>query len=194
MAYDELRVLLDINDPVEVLRSVGSKHNNKNWFVVCDDGICHLFDENGEELDISTVKAITFSMMCMFTGSKHITIPAGVERIYGAAFYQYRSLESVTLPSTVIEIYINAFCQCTSLKSVELPASVKSIGEWAFLRCESLESVDVHGYAPCIGYNTFMHCPNLKRLTFRCNTLEQVRTMVEYPFGIADDESIIKCI
>ena len=62
------------------------------------------------------------------------------------------------------------FAWCESLKSIIIPDSVKRIRNYAFYRCKSLKS-----------------------LTFKGKTMEQVKEMANYPFGIAD-ESIIRCI
>ena len=43
-----------------------------------------------------------------------------------------------------------------------------------------------------IGESAFYSCFNLKSLVFKGKTLEEVKAMDNYPFGV-EDESIIKC-
>ena len=119
MTYEELKIQLDINDPVEVLRSVGRPCHGW-WFVICDDGDCHMFDWTGEEQDISWVKRFTESI-----------VPTDVKR--------------VIMPNGVKIIDDSAFEYCTSLKSIEIPSSVKSIGKWVFYNCTSLEKLAFKG-------------------------------------------------
>ena len=45
---EELQVDLDLHalDKTNVLSNAGSKYDN-GWLIVTDDGICHLFDKDG---------------------------------------------------------------------------------------------------------------------------------------------------
>ena len=145
MTYEELKIQLDISDPCEVLKSAGRQYGTK-WFIVCDNGDCHLFTRNGHEIDIKQLDAIK----------------------------DY------------------AFYWCTSLKSIKIPSNVKSIGKFAFYYCACLESINVPSGVNSIGEWAFAICTGLRELVFTGKTLEQVKAMQYYPWGI-EDTSIIKC-
>ena len=48
----------------------------------------------------------------------HYDVPAGVQQIGVAAFYQRRGLISVTLPESLNEIKVNAFTECNNMTTV----------------------------------------------------------------------------
>ena len=85
-----------------------------------------------------------------------------------------------------------AFFKCTDLKSIVIPDSVKSIGRFAFACYRSLKSIIISDSVKSIGYEAFYCCENLKSLSFKGKTIDQVKAMKNYPFGIKD-ESIIRC-
>ena len=60
------------------------------------------------------------------------TIPSGIQRIAGGAFYNCADLTSVTIPNSVTVIGADAFSSCYRLASVSLPESVDSVGYRAF--------------------------------------------------------------
>ena len=145
MTYEELKIQLDISDPCEVLKSAGRQYGTK-WFIVCDNGDCHLFTRNGHEIDIKQLDAIK----------------------------DY------------------AFYWCTSLKSIKIPSNVKSIGKFAFYKCKSLESIIIPASVQLIGTDAFISCSRLKKVVFTGKTMEQVREMNEYPWGV-EDTVVISC-
>ena len=164
---EELQVDLDLHtlDKTNVLSKAGRKYNN-GWFIVTDDGHYHLFDRDGNLDDIKKITRLE---------EKHIRkniikiiIPDSVVRIESAAFYGCNWLASVTIPDSVMSIGAWAFHNCHSLTSVMIPDGIMSIGNWAFNYCDALEN-----------------------LTFKGKTLEQVKKMNSYPWGI-EDESIIQ--
>jgi hypothetical protein len=55
-----------------------------------------------------------------------------------------------------------------------------------------LESIVIPNSVKFIDYKAFWFCEALKRVIFKGKTLEEVKQMKNYPFGI-EDESIIKC-
>ncbi|MBP5784485.1 MAG: leucine-rich repeat protein [Methanobrevibacter sp.] len=87
----------------------------------------------------------------------------------------------------------DAFAYCENLESIEIPDSVKSIGIDAFWFCKNLKSIIIPDSVTSIRNFTFLGCTNLKSLTFKRKTIDQVKAMRNYPFGIKD-ESIIRCI
>ena len=74
-----------------------------------------------------------------------------------------------------------------------MPHSVESIGDWTFTRCEHLKSIVIPNSVEWIGKFTFESCENLKSLIFKGKTIDQVKAMKNYPFGI-ENESIIRCV
>jgi len=241
MDIHEIKVLLAVHVGNEklVLKNAGGKKlaGSNDYFVVTDDGICHLFDANGTEKDISAIT--TLSEGIVSKDIKKIVIPSCVTYIRGEAFSDCSSLTSVTIPDSVtyigvfafsrcsslmnvaipdsvttIESYVfykcdrltsvtmpdsvtcidnYAFERCTGLMSVAIPDSVTSIGKDAFYGCKDLTSVMIGNGVTTIGWRAFSGCSNLKSLVFKGKTLEEVKTIDNYPFGI-QDESVIKCI
>ena len=123
---------------------------------------------------------------------KEITIPDAVTYIDKSAFAFCKSLKEITIPDSVTSIGEYAFYNCESLKEITIPDSVTSIGYCAFACCESLTSITIQNSITSISNTTFHGCNALKEVIFKGRTLEEVKQMENYPFGIKD-ESIIKC-
>lgn len=241
MDIHEIKVLfaMHVGNEKLVLKNAGGKKlaDSNDYFVVTDDGICHLFDANGIEKDISAIT--TLSEGIVSKDIKKIVIPSCVTHIRGEAFSDCSSLTSVTIPDSVtyigvfafsrcsslmnvaipdsvttIESYVfykcdrltgvtmpdsvtcidnYAFERCTGLMSVTIPDSVTSIGKDAFYGCKELTNVMIGNSVTTIGWRAFSGCSNLKSLVFKGKTLDKVKAMENYPFGI-EDESVIKCI
>ena len=115
----------------------------------------------------------------------------GVTRIKFDVFENCTRLTNVTIPNSVTSIEEDAFYNCIRLKSVTIPNSVTSIGYGAFENCSALTSVTIPDSVMDIKYHGFFNCNNLKNMTFQGKTLEEVKSMSYYPWGIKD-ESIIK--
>lgn len=217
---EELQVDLDLHtlDKTIVLSKAGRKYKSKagrkyknGWFVVTDDGVCHLFDEYGNLDDIKKITqleekhirrditkiALPDSIMrikkyafwgCTWLTS--VTIPDSVTSIGTGAFFNCSGLMSVMIGNGVSSIMPYAFNSCISLTSVTIPDSVTSIGYEAFRGCSGLTSVTIPNSVTSIGTWAFCNCGKLTNLTFKDKTLEQVKKMKYYPWGI-EDESII---
>ena len=188
MTYEELKIKLDIYDPEDVLKSVG-KLWHKRWFVVCDEGDCHLFKEDGTEDDIRKVNRIVDDMI---PDIKKIIIPDSVTNIGNSAFWCCKKLTYILIPNTVFSIGISAFAGCNSLTNVTIPDSVLRIWDYAFYCCSKLTNVKIGNSVTCIGRYTFDNCLKLKSLVFKGKTMNEVKVMYNYPWGIKD-ESIIRC-
>jgi hypothetical protein len=61
-----------------------------------------------------------------------------------------------------------------------------------FSYCDSLKSITIPNSVTSIGRGIFEYCSSLKEVIFNGKTLNEVKPMKNYPFGI-EDESIIKC-
>lgn len=91
----------------------------------------------------------------------------------------------------VKEIRYEAFYDCTSLTSIKLLSSVESIRSWAFTYCSSLKSIKIPNSVKIIGTYAFAHCKSLKEVIFEKRTIDEVKVMDGYPWGIKD-KSVIK--
>ena len=214
MSIYELKILFDL-DPEskpKVLDKYAKKFRLGYFFVDSEDGCCYLFDEDGNEKDVSLIHEINENMIPK--DIKKIVIPNKVINILENAFYNCIDLISVTIPDGMTSIGNWAFCECYGLTNVKIPNSVTSIGDYAFFDCRrlmsmtipnsvtsigksafwdcsGLTSVTISNNIKSIGSMTFYYCNNLKSLVFKNKTIDQVKAMENYPFGIKD-ESIIK--
>ena len=214
MTYEELKIQLDLNDSIDVLKSIGKQTKDNKWFVVCDEGDCHLFGNNGNEIDISkikilyeylipkdikkiivpdSVKEIGEYTFALCENLISINISDSVEHIGYSAFQICNGLTSIIIPNSVKHIENTAFAYCENLTSIVIPDSVEHIGDTAFAWCEKLTSIIIPDSVEYIGDDVFYACINLKSIIFKGKTIEQVKSMKNYPFGI-HDKSIIKCI
>ena len=194
MTINELHIQLDLQpeNKINVLENIAKRCDEGYLFVDLNDGHCYLFDEDGNEDDVKKLKKIKTNMF-YDSNIESIVIPDSVENIRGYAFACCRSLKSIEIPDSVNRIGNDIFWKCESLKSVIIPDSVESIGNSTFYRCKSLESIVIPDSVKWIGYRAFEYCENLKSLIFKGKTIDQVKAMENYPFGIKD-ESIIRCI
>ena len=192
MTYEELLISIDLKGYKNVLPFIDKTClSGKYWFVICDDGDCHLFDrKRGKEDDISKIKEIYEGII--LKDIKKIVIPNNVTRIGDFAFWYCNRLMSVTIPNSVISIGNCGFRYCDRLTNVTIPDSVTSIEEYAFYGCINLTSVTIGNNMMSIGDYAFRYCDNLKSLIFKNKTFNQVKSMKYYPWGI-EDESIIHC-
>ena len=194
MTIDELQIQLDISsgNELEVMKQHAYETSNGYLFVDSYDGQCYLFDKYGKLDDIRKVKCIQDYVFVGCTSLKSITIPDSVENIGDYVFYNCTSLESIIIPDSVKSIGDNVFDSCTSLESITIPDSVKSIGNSAFWNCTSLKSITIPDSVKCIGKWIFYYCMSLNEIIFKGKTIDQVKIMDYYPWGIKDT-SIIKC-
>ena len=212
---EELQVDLDLYalGKINILSKVGCKYKRNNWLIVTDDGICHLFDKDGNLDDIKKVtqlekkhiikkniKKIVIPDSVTSIGSStfydchvltSVTIGNGVTSIGSSAFENCDGLTSVTIPDSVTSIGSFAFSDCRGLMSVTIPDSVMSIEYYAFDNCNGLTSVTIGNGVTSIGEGSFHDCNNLINLTFKGKTLKQVKKMNNYPWAIKD-KSIIQ--
>ena len=79
MTFEELKIQLDLNEPIDILKSIGKKTNDNNWFVICDNGDCHLFDNDGNEIDIRGIKILDEYVIPK--DIKKINVPNSIIRI-----------------------------------------------------------------------------------------------------------------
>lgn len=158
---EELQVDLDLHalDKTIVLSKTGRRYYD-GWFAVTDDGICHLFDEDGNIDDIRKIKQLE---------EKHIR----------------KDITKIIIPDSVTSIENYVFYNCSSLTNVTIPESVISIGSGAFMNCNGLTSVTIPDSVTSIGEEAFYNCYGLINITFKGKTLEQIKIMDNYPWGMS---------
>jgi hypothetical protein len=100
------------------------------------------------------------------TSLKSITIPDGITRIWGSAFYWATRLSEVIIweNSQLEEIGWGAFYNASSLKSIVIPDTVNRIWWEAFYWASSLESVKLPKNLPEIRWDTFEYCTSLRSI------------------------------
>ena len=191
MTFEELKIQLDLNEPIDILKSIGKQTDDDNWFVICDEGDCHLFDNDGNDIDIKKIKSLYEKIIPK--DIKKIIVPDSIKSIGYDAFFDCTNLTSINISDSVKSIGCDAFFGCGNLKSIIIPNSVKKIESCAFYDCRSLTSIIISNSVKSIKHGAFSRCKNLKTLAFKGKTINQVKSMNFYPWEITD-ESIIKCI
>ena len=213
--YEEFEIQTTLTgiSKIDILRKIGNKVNDY-YFFVSNDGVFNWFDLKGNHIeDPGSLKKIkdeyipenitkciipnnithigrrAFSCCVSLTS---ITIPDSVKRIGFGAFSYCESLKEITIPDSVTSIASSTFWNCISLTSITIPDSIIDISNYGFCDCKSIKSITIPNNVRSIGYNTFSGCESLKGVIFKGKTLDEVKQMQYYPFGIKD-ESIIKC-
>ena len=108
----------------------------------------------------------------------------------GSNIFQ-KTITKCIIPNSVTSIGELAFSFCTSLKEITIHNNVTSIGYWAFLACESLKEITIPNNVTSIGNEAFCYGKSLKEIVFKGKTLEEVKQMKYYPFGI-EDKNVFK--
>lgn len=104
---------------------------------------------------------------------------------------QELELTDFEIPKGVKTIQRWALAGCFDLINVSIPDSVTYIGESAFTDCKSLTSLTIPESVKDIGVHAFDYCSNLKELIFKGKTLEKIKRMDYYPWGIDNPEEVI---
>jgi hypothetical protein len=117
-SYDALAIDLDLHffDKISVLSQVGKPLKNGKWFVVTDDGGCHLFDKHGNLDDIRKLHILTESSINK--DIKKIIIPDFMTIIGNYMFWNCDRLTNVTIGNNVTNVGRYAFYGCKNLKHV----------------------------------------------------------------------------
>ena len=191
---EELQVDLDLHtlNKTVILSKAGRQCNtgwlNTGWLIVTNDGNCHLFDKDGNLDDIKKVTYLNENYIRRDIAK--IIIPNSVIDIEKYTFLDCIALTSVMISGNVKSIRHDVFAGCHRLTSVKIPNSVISIEDFAFYECRKLTNMTIGNSITNIGRLAFFACNSLTNLTFKGKTLEQVKKMDGYPWGIKD-ESII---
>ena len=189
--YEEFEIQCDLIgiSKLGILKEIGHKINDY-YFFISNDGIFNWFDFNGNKIkDPGVLKEIKEEYIPIII-TKCI-IPDSVTTIGNNAFAFCKSLKEITIPDSVTSIGYVAFYDCKSLKEITIPNNITHIGRSAFSYCESLKEIIIPDSVTNIGHRAFSECDSLKEVIFKGKTLDEVKQMKNYPFGI-EDESIIK--
>ena len=98
------------------------------------------------------------------TKLKTVTIPNGVKKIGGSAFFKCNSLIRVAISDSVTSIDSCAFYGCSGLTSVTIGNGVTSIGDSAFYGCGSLTNVTIGNGVTYIENYAFKDCDSLTKI------------------------------
>ena len=213
--YEEFEIQCTLTgiSKVDILKNIGHQIDNY-YFFVSNDGVFNWYDLEGNYIkDPGLLKSIykkyipTTITKCVITDSvtsigdgafsyctslTSIIIPDSVIYIGEETFWGCKSLKEITIPNSITNIGNGAFANCNSLKEITIPDSVINIYFCAFANCNSLKEITIPDSVTSIGNGAFYACMSLKQIIFKGKTLEQIKQMIYYPFGIKD-ENIIKC-
>ena len=189
--YEEFEIQSDLLgiSKLGILKEIGHKINDY-YFFISNDGIFNWFDLKGNHVENPGVLKEIKERHILKNITKCV-IPDSVTSICVYSFYNCGSLISITIPNSVTFICAYSFYNCGSLISITIPNSVTIIGNWSFAYCGSLKEIIIPNSVASIGENAFYECDSLKEVIFKGKTLDEVKQMKNYPFGI-EDESIIK--
>lgn len=67
---------------------------------------------------------------------------------------------------------------------VEIPTTITAIGAWAFAGAEGMTDIEIPSSVSSIGSDAFFGCHMLSSVTFDGKTLEQVKAMENYSWGL----------
>ena len=202
-SYDGYCYLFDKNgnlDDINKVDTIKEKYVKKDIKkIVIPDSVESIGDdafykcENLTSIKIpDSVKDIGFEAFAFCQNLKSIMIPDSIESIGEYAFFNCQNLISINIPNSVESIGDEAFAYCESLTSINILDSIKHIGDYAFAHCKSLTSIIIPDSIENVESNAFYDCESLKSMAFKGKTIDQVKSITYYPFGL-EDESIIKC-
>lgn len=102
------------------------------------------------------------------SGIRHVTIPAGVSSIGGAAFRNCTALSSVSIPVSVSEIQSNAFYNCQALERVVMK-HVSNPGDYLFFNSTNIKRLIFNSEVTYIGSSICKQCSSLVDVKFLGN-------------------------
>jgi hypothetical protein len=97
----------------------------------------------------------------------------------------------IKIPSFIDEIEDRVFEDC-NFEEIELPEDLEKIGAGAFSGCDRLTKLVIPEKVEEIGEDAFEGMEDLDDLYFKGKTIDQVRDMDNYPWGLANPLDIIR--
>lgn len=97
-------------------------------------------------------------------GATYVSIPEGVEEIYGFGGSKIKG--DLRLPATVKTISRNAFSRC-GMSHINIPEGIEIIEEWTFAYCENLQdTITIPSTVKQIREDAFRNCSQLTAVIF----------------------------
>ena len=121
--------------------------------------------------------------------SGEVKIPNSVKKIGKNAFSGCESLNKISIGNGIKIIEDETFFSCLELESVIIPNSVVSIGDEAFQWC-GFKSIEIPNSVTTIGFKAF-DSEGLKSIYFIGKTIDEIKQMEYYPWGIRNPEKAI---
>lgn len=145
----------------------------------------------------NTLKSIERCAFYNCSELHELVIPDSVTSIGNCAFEYCNNIESLKIGKNVQTIGDAAFDWCLSIESIELPEGLLSIGQNAFSRMFNLKTVTIPSTILYIGRDAFMSSSGhrtslLSTVLFKGKTIDEVKKMMSFPFGISNYEKIIQ--
>lgn len=94
------------------------------------------------------------------------------------------------IPDSVTNISYGAFFGCEYMTSIYISKNVTKLGGDLFFNCSTLQTLTIPATVTSIGDAAFFNCSSLTDVTFKGKTLQQVRAMNGYPWGISNTSII----
>lgn len=182
------------NKKEAIIREAGNRiyQPANGYIIVTNDGKCWFFNADYELADISKIGLNTLSSKIMPDNIVNVIVPETITHIGAYAFNSRYLLKSVTLPKSLKIIGYAAFAYDAQLTEMTIPDNVQRIDGAAFFDCSGLQKIIFGKRVRAIGSDALLDCNNLKEVIFKGKTLDRVKRMHCYPFGIRYG-SIIKC-
>lgn len=122
------------------------------------------------------------------TGVTSITIPDGVQKIWGHVFRDDNSIHEIIMPDSIIEIGRGAFSHCSKLERVHFSRNIDTIPESCFNGCIGLKNIEFTDSISKIDRHAYNGCTGLTHIIFPGN----VSVIEEYAFDHCDSLKIIE--
>ena len=138
-------------------------------FVIIGNNL--LIKWNGNDLQVTIPYGVTF-IVDAFKDNPYVEtviIPASVNRIGPAAFYNAVNLSSIEIPDTVTRVDAHAFRDCRSLREISLPDSITNLGSQVFRGCDKLKSLVIPPKVSALYNYGFADCPVLTDVVIPSN-------------------------
>ena len=143
------------------------------------------------DAQVSAIDSAVGTRQTVVTYTGGTTAEFDIEGVLGeGSITNTENVETIKIGTTVTSLGEYALFSCDSLTSVTIPDGVTSIGDYAFSGCDSLTSVTIGNGVTSIGDYAFSGCSGLTNVIFIGKTLEEVRGMAYYPWGITDTSRI----
>lgn len=157
------------------------------WFTVFKDGNCALFNNRYELDDINKIKQLTAGMVSKSV--EKLNVPDSVTELLPYALNKCLQLTELKLPVNLHAIRTLALSD-TALRSIIVPEGTISIYSHAFADNCALKQVMLPKSIRWISYTAFNNHGLKLHVFFKGKSLEEIKSLDNYPWGLKDDEII----